>query len=592
MAENDASNPAVAAGDDPLVGTLVAGRYRVVRKLGEGGMGTVYLATHEALRKPVALKVLSGRGSADKETVARFEREAVAAANLRHPNIAEATDFGRLPDGAFYLAMEYVEGKTLRALLAASPAGLAPARAIAILRQIAAALARAHAADVVHRDLKPENVIVFDGPAAKDSVKVIDFGIARIQSATFGGPGAALTLAGAVFGTPEYMAPEQVLGQPVDARADQYAFGVTAFELLTGRVPFTGEEMGQILMKHVNAPIPRASDTARHLPGAASATLEKVLAKRPGDRFPDIEQACKALEAALSAPASGGGTLMIDPSAPRPPMASAPALHMATGPVTPLAPATPAALHVTGSIQSPGAEPARAVPAVTGPVPAVTGPVPPVPTLLARGPEKKPLVLIAALTGASILVFAVAFVIWRVTASSLPDGVDGAIDKWEGGAYDDAEPALRDGLNKQPALATDKALYEPLIGTIDDDKARTVLLRLLNTTALGRSAPMLSTLAGIGVEAPSPRRNGALRLLHGRLEHLSSREQRARIALRDADDCAGLEKAVSDLAGAGSAAEADAKAYREGQCRKLLRREELCGCPPPGSSKGRGKKAR
>ena len=144
---------------DPLIGTVVADRYRITRKLGEGGMGVVYLAVHEALRKQVAMKLLATSGRIDREAVARFEREAIAAANLKHPNIAEATDFGRLPDGALYLVMEYVEGTTLRKVLR-DKGKLAPERALGILQQVAAALATAHASEVVHRDLKPENVIV------------------------------------------------------------------------------------------------------------------------------------------------------------------------------------------------------------------------------------------------------------------------------------------------------------------------------------------------------------------------------------------------------------------------------------------------
>jgi serine/threonine protein kinase len=603
MSQHDASNPAATSGDDPLVGTLVAGRYRIARRLGQGGMGTVYQAVHEALRKPVALKVLSGRGSSDKAMVARFEREAITAANVRHPNIAEATDFGRLPDGSFFLVMEYVEGGTLRALLRASPAGLPPARALPILRQVASALARAHAVDIVHRDLKPENVIVFDRRDAKDVVKVIDFGIARIRDA-FGVGHTALTSAGAVFGTPEYMAPEQVLGKPVDARADQYAFGVMAFELLTGRVPFTGEEMAQILMKHVNAPVPSARDSAPHLPQGACTVLERILAKFAADRFATIEQACQALEGAFTVAASSGGTVLIDSRASVP------------TPMTP--PATTVSVKGRG-VDNATAPPGTASPAAT-PVSAGTAEIhaPPQPTrppapatarfetvkdflrdkselLLGKsklllGKSKNPAVLFGALaTGGLLLLMVAVAIVWRVAASSLPDEVDDALDAWEDAAYEKAEPGLRAGLLKKPSLATDPALYEPLIGAVHEDGARRVLSSLMSNTALGRSAPMAAALADFSLQDASPTRNGALKLLRGRLD-LLPREQRARVALRDADDCAALQQAVSDLAGAGGDAEDDAKRYREGQCRELLRREDLCGCPPPGSPRGRGKK--
>ncbi len=594
MIQQDASGTAVAGGDE-LVGTLVAGRYRIARKVGEGGMGTVYQAVHEALRKPVALKLLSGRGSSDKETVARFEREAVAAANLRHPNIAEATDFGRLPDGAFYLVMEYVEGKTLRGLLDASPAGLPPPRVLPILRQVAAALACAHAAEIVHRDLKPENVIVIDRADARDVVKVIDFGIARIRSATFGLAGTALTAVGAVFGTPEYMAPEQVMGKVADARADQYAFGVTAFELLTGQVPYTGAEMGQILMKHVNAPIPDASAASPHLPAAVGRVLSKLLAKRPEDRFPTIEAAHQALEAAFAAPASGGTVRMDWPAS----ASSSGRFAVSSPAVDPGRPSGAAAGYgVSPAMTAPPA------PAMTSPPsPAMTAPPGAVGTRGPSGPGPlaslkaqlathgvNPVVLAGIVSACGLLLVLVGvIVVWSAKGSSLPGEVGDALDRWEGGAYEEAEPALKAGLIASPALANDPALHEPLVATVREDRARPPLLRLLNTTALGRSAKMAAALAGIALEEPSATRNGALKLLRGRLDLLPA-EPRARVALRDADDCPSLEKAVRDLAGAGPQADTDAKSYREGQCRKLLRREELCGCPPPVPARIRGKK--
>jgi serine/threonine-protein kinase len=301
--------------NDRLVGTLVADRYRVGRKLGEGGMGLVYLAVHEGLRKTVALKVLGATARIERESIARFEREAIAAANLKHPNIAEATDFGQLPDGGLYLVMEYVEGVTLRQVLA-EEGKLAPARALAIVQQVGAALATAHARDVVHRDLKPDNVIVARASAAAgnatDVVKVIDFGIARLKSETFGGGGTALTTVGTVFGTPEYMAPEQVMAQVVDARADQYALGVLAFELLAGKPPFRTEDVGQLMMMHVGAPVPSVREQSPGLPAAVDAVLERMLAKLPEERFGTVAEATAALSAALAS----GAPVAAAPAAP------------------------------------------------------------------------------------------------------------------------------------------------------------------------------------------------------------------------------------------------------------------------------------
>ena len=328
--------------DDPLIGTLVADRYRVVRKLGEGGMGVVYQAVHEALRKPVALKLLASSGRIDREAVARFEREAIAAANLRHPNIAEATDFGRLPDGALYLIMEYVEGTTLRRLLR-EQRRLPPERALVILEQVASALSTAHAREVVHRDLKPENIIVTSGPGKADFVKVIDFGIARIRNATFGGGATGLTKAGTVFGTPDYMAPEQVMGQPVDARADQYALGVLAFELLTGKPPFAADDIGQLMMMHVGAPIPSTRERDPSLPIAADAVIMKMLGKLPDDRFASVDDAMRALSAAFApaSVASSPGAMPISGPASLGPMSGGPA----SSPRAPNAAPPPPASH-------------------------------------------------------------------------------------------------------------------------------------------------------------------------------------------------------------------------------------------------------
>jgi eukaryotic-like serine/threonine-protein kinase len=284
--------------EDRLVGTLIADRYRVERKLGEGGMGLVYLAVHEKLKKQVALKVLGTVARSQGEAIARFEREAVAAANLKHPNIAEATDFGQLPDGGLYLVMEYVEGTTLRHLL--KEHGKLPAeRALGILKQVAAALATAHARDVVHRDLKPENVIV---TGANDAVKVIDFGIAKVRSATFGALSTGLTTSGSVFGTAEYMSPEQVMGQSVDARADQYALGVLAFELLTGKPPFQTEEVSRLMMMHVGAPVPSTRERTPALPADIDAVTSKMLAKLPDERFTSVTEAMEALTVSLAPP--------------------------------------------------------------------------------------------------------------------------------------------------------------------------------------------------------------------------------------------------------------------------------------------------
>src|SRR5277367_5733388 len=201
-----------AGGPESLVGSTLSGRYLIERLIGEGGMGAVYQAEHTHMRKRLAVKVLHPEMSRMSEVVQRFEREAMAAAHIDHPNVATATDFGKLEDGSFFLVLEYVEGKSLREVLGDERLPLP--RALHIVRQIASALQRAHSMGIVHRDLKPENIMLVEREGDPDFVKVLDFGIAKVPVGTLGsghaGPGQpVLTQLGMVYGTPEYMAPEQ-----------------------------------------------------------------------------------------------------------------------------------------------------------------------------------------------------------------------------------------------------------------------------------------------------------------------------------------------------------------------------------------------
>jgi serine/threonine-protein kinase len=212
---------------------LVADRYRVMERIGQGGMGSVYRAQHVHMKKAVALKVLHRDLTRQPEAVARFEREAIAAGSIDHPNIAKATDFGRLSDGSFFLVLEYVQGKTLSQLLRERSVGID--EALEICKQVSSALSAAHAAGIVHRDLKPDNVMLVERPGEPDLVKVLDFGIAKLSSPQESEHRSAtrtpLTRLGSVFGTPEYMAPEQASGSAVDQRADLYALGITLYRL-------------------------------------------------------------------------------------------------------------------------------------------------------------------------------------------------------------------------------------------------------------------------------------------------------------------------------------------------------------------------
>lgn len=266
---------------DPLVGQIVAARYKVEQRLGVGGMGAVYRAVHVHMRKTVALKVLHRQMTYIPEAVARFEREAVAAARIEHPNVAAATDFGRLDDGSFYLALEFVEGVSLRQIMAH---GLMPVpRAVGIVIQIAQALQAAHAQGVVHRDLKPENVMLMH--RGRDLVKVLDFGIAKVSDVA--DDTRHLTHAGSVFGTPDYMSPEQAAGRNVDARSDLYTLGVLFYELLAGETPFSGDAPALVLTKHLHEPPPP-------LPSSVDFRLvdlvKRLLAKEP-DARPQTAQA-------------------------------------------------------------------------------------------------------------------------------------------------------------------------------------------------------------------------------------------------------------------------------------------------------------
>jgi len=306
-APNQIHDTEPAPPSDPRIGTIIAGRYRVEARLGEGGMGAVYRVEHTHMRKRLAIKVLHGQLTHQPEVVARFEREAMAAANIDHPNVAAATDFGRLDDGAFYLVLEYVEGTDLRTLLE-SQRWINPARACHIALQILGALRRAHELGIVHRDLKPENIQLVEREGDPEFVKVLDFGIARVPVGTLGSEDSRsgyenqrpLTRAGMVYGTPEYMSPEQALGEDVDGRADLYAVGVLLFEMLSGARPFDNKDKIKLLGMHVSEPVP--SVTARspknsYIPPELEAVVTKLLAKSPSDRYEDAGSAAEAIMA-------------------------------------------------------------------------------------------------------------------------------------------------------------------------------------------------------------------------------------------------------------------------------------------------------
>jgi serine/threonine-protein kinase len=272
------------------LGTVIGGRYKLQSLLGEGGMAVVYLADDLKDGGRVALKLLKREVANDALVLARFEREAVAMQALAHEHIVGALGYGKSPEGDMCLVMEHVEGDTLRTLL--HRARQRPVHeALDIGGQISAGLVRAHALGVVHRDLKPENVMVSRLPEGRRRIKILDFGMARLLT---GGPGTPLTRKGAVFGTPAYIAPEQAMGQPVDEHADQYSLGVILFEMLAGARPFSAHTPLEMCQKHIREIPPKLRVISPGVPPAVEAAVERMLAKKPAERFPNVAAAAAA----------------------------------------------------------------------------------------------------------------------------------------------------------------------------------------------------------------------------------------------------------------------------------------------------------
>jgi serine/threonine-protein kinase len=268
------------------------GQYLLRRKLGEGGMGQVWLAEHALLKRPCAVKFVRPDLAASPAIAARFAREVGAVTRLAHVNTVRVYDYGRADDGSFYLVMEYLDGPTLEELVRTS-GPLPPGRAVHLLRQVCGALAEAHAAGLVHRDLKPGNVIVTALGGQPDVAKLLDFGLVHDLSAEADD---RLTRTGTVLGTPAYMSPEQAAGEAaVDARGDVYGLGAVAFFALTGRPPFTGKVLGQVLAAHRTEPPPRLTDLRPDLPADLAAVVARCLAKDPAQRFPSAAEVGRAL---------------------------------------------------------------------------------------------------------------------------------------------------------------------------------------------------------------------------------------------------------------------------------------------------------
>ena len=287
------------------------GNYHLQSIIGRGGMGTVYSGEHVYIRKKVAVKVLHSRYAKFEDAISRFLSEARAASSIQHPNIVDVTDFGPLPDGSVYFVMEYLDGTSLEDRI--EKEGFLPLhRALNITNQIALALEAAHEKHIVHRDLKPENIMLIRKPGRRDVVrtvpldqsengfvkekedefdfvKILDFGIAKVMNRD---QASRLTLAGAVFGTPEYMSPEAARGQDVDHRADVYSVGVILYDMLVGHPPFEAESAAEVLTMQMRdiPPSPRLAQPQNEISAAAEQLLNRALAKNPAHRHQSMEE--------------------------------------------------------------------------------------------------------------------------------------------------------------------------------------------------------------------------------------------------------------------------------------------------------------
>ena len=302
---------------DPFIGRVLAERYHMLKRLGEGGMGKVYLAEHVKMNRQCAVKVMNSALLNDSDSAQRFAREASNAARIIHPNVAAVFDYGET-DGVVYLVMEYVEGEPLTRLLERETM-LAPARAVDIAHQVAEALVAAHELGIVHRDLKPDNIIVAPGKNGREIAKVVDFGIAKaIEEA----PSESLTRTGLVIGTPEYMSPEQLLGDPVDARSDIYSLGCILYQMLTGRRTFDEPTREQMIKRRLTEKSPHPRDLVPDLPKTLDLIVARMLNRTPHDRY---SSAAEVRDLLIPAIALEGG--FDDPSW-RPPTRSNPTVFI------------------------------------------------------------------------------------------------------------------------------------------------------------------------------------------------------------------------------------------------------------------------
>ena len=291
--EDDTVLVRLQAPTDRLVGSAIDNRYTIQRRIGSGGMGAVYSAVQHSVGREVAIKVVNPSLVDDPSIIKRFLREAKLTSRLSHPHAVAVLDFGQTPDGLFYLVMELITGRTLSDVLK-EEGPLAPERIVRIGSQILDALIGAHQLSIVHRDLKPSNVIVLDGPAGRDLIKVLDFGLAK--SLSHDTTMTSVTGSGALLGTPAYVPPEVVAGGEADARGDLYSAGVILYQLASGRLPFVGETVHDLLVKLARETPPPLGGFG--VPAPLVRVIERLMAKLPDDRYPSASLAQSALERA------------------------------------------------------------------------------------------------------------------------------------------------------------------------------------------------------------------------------------------------------------------------------------------------------
>ncbi len=302
---------------ESYVGREVAGQFRIVKRIGSGGMGAVYKAEQPDMNRHVAIKILHKRYLSRTDLVSRFRREARAMSHLSHPNTARVFLYGQLEDGACYFVMEYLEGRNLAQVVRAN-GPMDEERAVHVMAQVCGALDEAHRAGIIHRDLKPENIFLTSQGGIDDYPKVLDFGLAKVTEKQMKPGSMILTREGMVFGTPEFMSPEQARGKALDPRADIYSLGVIMYELLSGKLPFNAKQPIEFIQLHVNEP---PTPLREHMP-EVSPRLEqavmKALEKDPDHRYASAAEFGAALTASLSAPPEAEPVAEKPPSQPPP----------------------------------------------------------------------------------------------------------------------------------------------------------------------------------------------------------------------------------------------------------------------------------